>query len=117
MGVLDQVVLGHADVADGHGQAKDLLHLELDGGLDVVDLAVQVVTVGDEGRELAGPVQSRPEDPGNIIVITVNSIIIIIMINIRRCIIITSPRDLTDQRLAGEEGAVALCQLLDLEKD
>ena len=81
MGVLDQVVLGHADVADGHGQAKDLLHLELDGGLDVVDLAVQVVTVGDKGRELAGPVQSRPEDPGNIIVITVNSILVS-MINI-----------------------------------
>ena len=30
-----------------------LLHLELDGGLEVVDLGVQVVTVGDESRELA----------------------------------------------------------------
>ena len=50
----DQLVLVHADVANGNTQAQNLLQLELDGRLDVGDLVVQVLTVGDGGGELAG---------------------------------------------------------------
>lgn len=44
----------HADVADGDTHAQNLLELELDGGLDLGDLAAEVVGVRDRGGELAG---------------------------------------------------------------
>lgn len=47
----DELVLGHADVADGNTEAENLLKLELDGGLDVVDLGGHVLVVRDGGRE------------------------------------------------------------------
>ena len=49
----DKLLLGHANVSDSDTHAKNLLELELDGGLDFVDLAGEVVGVGDRGRELA----------------------------------------------------------------
>lgn len=52
--VADQLLLGHANVADGDTHAQNLLQLELDGGPDLGDLVGQVVGVGDGGRELAG---------------------------------------------------------------
>ena len=52
--VLDELLLGHPDVADSHGQTEDLLHLELDGGLQVHDLGLQVVAVSDQRWELSG---------------------------------------------------------------
>ena len=52
--VLDQLLLGHANIANSNTQAQDLLHLELDGGLEVEGLLLQVVAVGDQGGELAG---------------------------------------------------------------
>ena len=36
--VLDDLLLGHADVADGDTHAQHLLELELDGGTDILDL-------------------------------------------------------------------------------
>ena len=62
--VLDQLVLGHLNIAHGHAQAEDLLHLELDGGLQVVDLGLHVVGVGDHGGELASFVEARAQQPG-----------------------------------------------------
>lgn len=50
----NQLLLLHLDVADGDTHAENLLQLELDGGLDVGDLAAEVVGVGDGGGELAG---------------------------------------------------------------
>ena len=38
-----------------------LLELELDGGLDLVELGRQVLGVGDRGRELAGWVCERAQ--------------------------------------------------------
>ena len=55
--VLDQLLLGHANIANGNAQTQHLLHLELDGGLEVQSLLLQVVTVGDQGGELASLVQ------------------------------------------------------------
>ena len=57
--VLDQLFVGHVDIADGHRQTQDLLHLELDGGLEVVDLVSQVISVGHQARELASLKQTR----------------------------------------------------------
>ena len=54
MDVLDELLLSHPDIADRHGQTEDLLHLELDGGLQVSDLGLQVVAVRHQGGELAG---------------------------------------------------------------
>ena len=84
--VLHQLVLRHLDVAHGDVQAEDLLHLELDGGLDIIDLLLHVVCVGDHGRELASLVEARAEEPG----------------------------DLLDQGVGAEEGVVALGELLHL---
>lgn len=52
--VTNELLSGHANVADSDTHAENLLQLELDGGLDLVDLASKVVGVGDGGRELAG---------------------------------------------------------------
>ena len=52
--VLGQLLLRHLHIAHGHVQAKNLLHLELDGGLEVQNLGVQVIGVGDQGGELTG---------------------------------------------------------------
>jgi hypothetical protein len=47
----DQLVLGHADIANSNTHTQDLLQLELDGALDFVDLGGQVFVVGDGGWE------------------------------------------------------------------
>ena len=49
----DELLLLHVDVADGDTHAENLLELELDGGLDLGDLAAEVVGVRDGGGELA----------------------------------------------------------------
>ena len=52
--VLSQLLLSHLDIANGNIQAQNLLHLELDGGLQVSDFGLQVVAVGHQGGELSG---------------------------------------------------------------
>jgi len=47
----DNLVLVHVNVADSDTHAQDLLELELDGGLDFVDLVGKIFGVGDGGRE------------------------------------------------------------------
>merc|ERR1711963_495901 len=59
---------------------------ELDGGLDIIDLLLHIIRMGDHGRELASLVEARAEDPG----------------------------DLLDQGVGAEEGVVALGKLLHL---
>ena len=51
--ILDELLLPHLHVAHGDAEAKNLLHLELDGGLEVQRLLLQVVVVGDKSGELA----------------------------------------------------------------
>ena len=41
-------------MSNGDGEAEHLLHLELDGGLQVVALGGQVVVMGHQGGELTG---------------------------------------------------------------
>jgi hypothetical protein len=64
--VVVQLVLGHFDAADGDTHAQHLLHLELDGALDLSHLGLDVVTVSDQGGELASLVQSRTEETGDL---------------------------------------------------
>ena len=52
LGVHDDLLLLHAHVSDGDVEAHDLLHLELDGGLDLVDLLLHVLARREEGGEL-----------------------------------------------------------------
>ena len=53
MDVLSQLLLGHLNIANGNIQAENLLHLELDGGLQVEHLRLDVISVGDQAGELA----------------------------------------------------------------
>ena len=53
MDVLSQLLLGHLNIANGNIQAENLLHLELDGGLQVKHLRLDVIGVGDQAGELA----------------------------------------------------------------
>ncbi len=45
------MILSHSNIADSDTHAQDLLQLELDGGLDLVDLGAQILVVRDWGRE------------------------------------------------------------------
>jgi len=51
----------HADVADGHGQAQSLLHLELDGALQLLHLGGDVFAVLERRGKLAGLVQTTTQ--------------------------------------------------------
>ena len=75
----------HFSMSDGNRQAKNLLHLELDGSLEFFNLGSQGVGVGQDGRELAGLVETRTEDTG----------------------------DLLNERFGGEESIISLGELLD----
>lgn len=83
--VTDQLILSHTNVSDGDTQAKNLLELELDGGLDIGDLGGEILSVGDWGWELAGLGETWTEETG----------------------------DLLDELLRGEESVVLLGELLD----
>ena len=65
--VLHQLFLRHLDVADGDGDGQHLLHLELDGGAELLDLRLQVVFVGERGGELAGLVQAGAKHTRNLL--------------------------------------------------
>ena len=50
--VVDELIVVHVDVTDGNVEAEDLLHLELDGSLDFVDLGLHRFAVRQHGGEL-----------------------------------------------------------------
>jgi len=79
------LLLGHLDVSDGDVEAHDLLHLELDGLLDLVHLSLHVLVSAEEGGELSGLGEARTEKTG----------------------------DLLDETLGGHEIVVLLGELLD----
>ena len=72
-------------MANSHCQTQHLLHLELDGGLHFINFGRRVLTVGQQGRELARLVQAWAQDSW----------------------------DLLDQRLRSQKGIILLGQLLD----
>ncbi len=83
--IADELILAHADIADGHSQTQDLLELELDGALDLGHLDAEILGVGDGGGELAGLGEAGAEEAG----------------------------DLAHEGVGGEEGVVLARQLLD----
>lgn len=46
--VENKLILGHINVSNGDAEGQDLLHLELDGGLDVIDLVDKLLVVGEK---------------------------------------------------------------------
>merc|ERR1719495_748701 len=84
--ILDQFLLRHANITNGNTQTQDLLHLELDGWLQVKCLLLQVVAVGDQSGELSCLVQSWTQQSW----------------------------DLLDQGIGGQEGIIGSSQFLDL---
>ena len=60
--VLSQLLLCHLNVSNGNVKAENLLHLELDGGLEVEHLGLDVIVMGDEGRELTSLSRGRYKD-------------------------------------------------------
>lgn len=83
--VRDEDVLSHTDIPNSNTQAKHLLQLKLDSGLDICDLGGEVLSVGDWGGELSGLGETWSEKTG----------------------------DLTDELLGGNEGIVFAGELLD----
>lgn len=67
MHILCKIVSTHANIANSNGQAQDLLHLEFDGGLDLVNLCSHRLLVGEQTRELASLVQTRTKETGNLL--------------------------------------------------
>ena len=63
----EQLLLRHLNVANSNGQAENLLELELDLGLDIVDLALEGLVVRGERRELTGLVQTRTQETRNLL--------------------------------------------------
>lgn len=51
----------HLDVSDSDVQAHDLLHLELDGGLDLINLFLHVIATGKQGGEFTSLGQTRTQ--------------------------------------------------------
>jgi len=83
--VVDELIVVHVDVTDGNVEAEDLLHLELDGGLDFVNLGLHGLGMSQHGGELTSLVETGTEKSGNLL----------------------------DDGLGSEEGIVALGKLLD----
>ena len=52
--VVDELIVVHVNVTDSNVEAKNLLHLELDGGLDFVDFGLHGLGVSQHGGELTG---------------------------------------------------------------
>ena len=83
--VINKLVLVEGDVANSDTEAEGLLHLELDLGLELEDLGLHVIRVGERRRELTSLVETGAEELG----------------------------DLTEEGLGGEESVVLLGELLD----
>ena len=83
--VINELLLSELDVTDSDAEAENLLHLELDLTLELEDLGLHVIRVGERGRELTSLVETGTKELG----------------------------DLTEEGLRSEESVVLLGELLD----
>jgi len=67
LSVLEDLLLLHFTVANGHSHAQNLLQLELHHSLGLHHLGLQGFLVGHKSRKLSGLVQTRAEQPGNLL--------------------------------------------------
>ena len=56
--VLDELIIGHWNITDSNVEAKNLFHLELDGGLDIIDFTKHIILMGQHGWEFTSLVQT-----------------------------------------------------------
>lgn len=80
----DELLRGHVNVSDGNTHAENLLQLELNGGLDLGDLAGEIVAVGDWSREFTSLGETGTQET----------------------------RDLLDERVGSDESIVLASKLL-----
>merc|ERR1711915_862134 len=67
MDILDKFILAHSNITNSDRQTQNLLHLELDGCLEIVNLLPQIIIMGHQSRELSGLVQAGSQKPGNLL--------------------------------------------------
>ena len=56
--VLDELIFRHINITNSNIEAKDLLHLELDGGLDIIDFTKHIILMGQHSWEFTSLVQT-----------------------------------------------------------
>ena len=56
--VLDELIIRHWNITDSNVEAKNLFHLELDGGLDIIDFTKHIILMGQHGWEFTSLVQT-----------------------------------------------------------
>merc|ERR1711915_912361 len=67
MDILDKFILAHSNITNSDRQTQNLLHLELDGCLEIVNLLPQIIIMGHQSWELSSLVQTRSQKPGNLL--------------------------------------------------
>lgn len=60
-------MLLHANISNGNVEAHNLLHLELDGGLDLINLLLHIFTTGKKGGELSSLGKTGSEKTGDLL--------------------------------------------------
>ena len=63
----NDLLLLHVDISNSNVEAHDLLHLELDGGFDLVNLLLHILTTGKKGGELTSLGKTRSKKTGNLL--------------------------------------------------
>lgn len=67
MSVGNDLLFLQGDISNGNVEAHDLLHLELDGGLDLINLLLHILAGGKEGGELSSLGQTRTKKTGDLL--------------------------------------------------
>ena len=67
LSVGNNLLLFHGNISNGNVKAHNLLHLELDGGFDLINLLLHILTTGKKGRELSSLGQTRTKKTGNLL--------------------------------------------------
>mmetsp|Transcript_19382 Transcript_19382/g.42154 ORF Transcript_19382/g.42154 Transcript_19382/m.42154 type:complete len:246 (+) Transcript_19382:66-803(+) len=66
LGVNNDLLLVHGDISNGNIQAHNLLHLELDGRLNLINLLLHVITAGEESGELTSLGKTGSQKTGDL---------------------------------------------------
>merc|ERR1711915_625400 len=67
MDILDKFILAHSNITNSDRQTQNLLHLELDGCLEIVNLLPQVIIMGYQSWEFSSLVQTGSQKPWNLL--------------------------------------------------
>jgi hypothetical protein len=63
----NDLLLFHGHVSDSDVEAHNLLHLELDGGLDLINFLLHIFLTGKKGGELSGLGKTRTKKTGDLL--------------------------------------------------